>query len=195
MNILLKRWLLGVATATVAVVFLAPVPQRKALADAKSDDGWLVPRLPITTTDSQSVVSSLVQSKLWGSSAETPPAVDDKASRWRIAGITGRPAERYAIIQFGDDRVLLPTPGRRIHRQRFTEQHQANGPIQIRRHHFLQKEQPRRAPMPSAGCTCTLAPPPGYGPGLTHETIWPTHFEFCYRPLGKSQLICHGEMR
>ncbi|MFM7293626.1 MAG: hypothetical protein ACKO1K_02240 [Burkholderiales bacterium] len=105
MNILLKRWLLGVATATVAVVFLAPLPQRKALTDTKSNDGWLVPRLPITTTDSQSVVSGLLQSKLWGSAAETPAVVDDKASRWRIAGITGRPAERYAIIQFGDDRV------------------------------------------------------------------------------------------
>jgi len=54
-----------------------------------------------------------------------------------------------------NDCVLLPTPGRQIQRQRITEQHQANCPIQVRRHHFLQKEQPRRAPMPSAGCTCT----------------------------------------
>ncbi len=54
-----------------------------------------------------------------------------------------------------DDCVLLPTPCRRIHSQGITEQHQANGPIQVRRHHFLQKEQPRRTLMPSAGCTCT----------------------------------------
>ncbi len=105
MNILLKRWLLGVVTATVAVVFLAPSPQRKASTDPKSDDGWLVPRLAIQTANSQSVVSGLLQSKLWGGAAEAPPTIDEKASRWRVAGITGRPAERYAIIQFGDDRV------------------------------------------------------------------------------------------
>jgi hypothetical protein len=90
---------------TVAVFVLAPSPQRRASIDARSDDGWLVPRLPIQTTNSQSVVSGLLQSKLWGGAAEASPIVDEKASRWRVAGITGRQAERYAIIQFGDDRV------------------------------------------------------------------------------------------
>jgi hypothetical protein len=90
---------------TLAVFSLAPSPQRKASTDARSDDGWLVPRLPIQTANSQSIVSGLLQSKLWGGAAEAPPTVDEKNSRWRVAGITGRPAERYAIIQFGDDRV------------------------------------------------------------------------------------------
>lgn len=89
----------------IAVVLFAPSPQRKGLTDAKADEGWLVPRLPTSTGNSQSVVSALLQSKLWGGAAEAAPTIDEKAARWRVAGITGRPTERYAIIQFGDDRI------------------------------------------------------------------------------------------
>jgi hypothetical protein len=52
-----------------------------------------------------SFVKELAQSKLWGGQSEVASAADDRASKWRVAGVTGQRNDRYVIVQFGDDRT------------------------------------------------------------------------------------------
>ncbi len=105
MNMLLKRWLIAVALLTLVVVLVAPTPQPKAARAGSATDGWVVPRLALPPENASLVLNGLLQSRLWGGQADANPANDDKASRWRLAGITGVPNDRYAIVQFGDDRI------------------------------------------------------------------------------------------
>ena len=105
MNTHLKRYLIGVGIMATAIFVLAPQPEVPANKSAASGDGWFVPRITPQSGNAAGVLRDLVQSRLWGAATESANVVDDKASRWRIAGITGRPSERYVIVQFGDDRI------------------------------------------------------------------------------------------
>jgi hypothetical protein len=106
MNPLVKRYLVGLVITTAAVMALSPQPKITLTKTGASDDGWLVPKIAPDPGNAAAALSDLLQSRLWGAAPERPNLVDDKASRWRIAGITGRPAERYVIVQFGDERIV-----------------------------------------------------------------------------------------
>jgi hypothetical protein len=71
----------------------------------RDSEGWLVPRLAPAPSGSPSVITELVQSRLWGGQRGAIAEVDEKAARWRLAGVTGKPNDRYVIVQFGDDRI------------------------------------------------------------------------------------------
>jgi len=105
MSLPAKRWLIATTLAAILIVVIAPAPQPGAARGAQPGDGWLVPRLPVPPANPQAAVTGLLKSSLWGGQADAASLVDDKASRWRLAGITGSPADRYAIVQFGDDRI------------------------------------------------------------------------------------------
>jgi len=100
-----KRWLIALALAAIFIIAIAPAPQPTTARGMQPRDGWLVPRLPAPPANPQASVTSLLKSSLWGGQADAASQTDDKASRWRLAGITGTPANRYAIVQFGDDRI------------------------------------------------------------------------------------------
>jgi len=100
-----KRWLIALALAAIFIIAIAPAPQPTTARGAQSGDGWLVPRLPVPPANPQASVTGLLKSSLWGGQADAASQADDKASRWRLAGITGALADRYAIVQFGDDRI------------------------------------------------------------------------------------------
>ena len=114
MNLLLKRWLFAVAILAVVIIAVAPQPQPKSAGTASATDGWLVPRLPTSQHNSPLALNSMLQSRLWGGQADAAQDGDDKAARWRVAGITGSAGERYAIVQFGDDRVSQLKAGERF---------------------------------------------------------------------------------
>jgi hypothetical protein len=101
----LKRYLIGVVIMAAAVFALAPQPEVTSNKSAAAGDGWFVPRITAQSGNTAGVLRDLVQSRLWGAAADNVNAVDDKASRWRIAGITGRLSDRYVVVQFGDDRI------------------------------------------------------------------------------------------
>ncbi|MCA3003563.1 MAG: hypothetical protein ING66_16540 [Rhodocyclaceae bacterium] len=105
MNALLKRYLIAVVIIALAVVLLAPQPEVRPQRTAGADDAWVVPRIGSQGGNSASMLRDLVQSRLWGAAADNANPMDEKASRWRVAGITGKHSERYVIIQFGDDRI------------------------------------------------------------------------------------------
>ena len=105
MNALLKRYLIAVVIIAVAVVLLTPQLEVRPGRAAGADDGWVVPRITAQGGNSDGMLRGLVQSRLWGAVADNANSMDDKASRWRVAGITGKHSERYVIVQFGDDRI------------------------------------------------------------------------------------------
>ncbi len=105
MKLALKRWLIAVALLALVAFLVVPAPQPTAAKTGSAADGWVVPRLAAPPANAALVLNGLVQSRLWGGQADANPANDDKASRWRLAGITGVPNDRYAIVQFGDDRI------------------------------------------------------------------------------------------
>ena len=105
MSALLRGYLIWVAIIAAAIFLLAPQPEATSGKSGASADGWFVPRIAPQAGNSAGVLRDLVQSRLWGAVADNANTVDDKASRWRIAGITGKHSDRYVIVQFGDDRI------------------------------------------------------------------------------------------
>ncbi|MEI6736882.1 MAG: hypothetical protein WCL29_00215 [Pseudomonadota bacterium] len=105
MNIILKRWAWLTTITAVAIIFITPTPLPRAGQLAKIEGGWFVPHLN-TTTDPQSLVGGLQRTHLWGGQAEAVTSTDDRASHWRVAGVTGQARERYVLVQFGDDRIM-----------------------------------------------------------------------------------------
>lgn len=95
----------GLVILVVAIVLFAPQPQATSTTAPATADGWFVPRISAQSGNAAGVLRDLVQSRLWGAAADSANSVDEKASRWRIAGITGRLSERYVVVQFGDDRI------------------------------------------------------------------------------------------
>ena len=114
MSLPLKRWLIALALAAILIIAIAPVPQPKAARGAQSGDGWLVPRLPLPPANPQATVAGLLKSSLWGGQTDNSSVVDDRAARWRMAGITGAAADRQVVVQFGDDRILQLKAGEKF---------------------------------------------------------------------------------
>lgn len=106
MSLPVKRWLIALALAAIFIIAIAPAPQPTTARGAQSGDGWLVPRLPVPPANPQASVTGLLKSSLWGGQADAASQADNKASRWRLAGITGALADRHVVVQFGDDRIL-----------------------------------------------------------------------------------------
>ncbi len=102
---LLKRWLWVTLVIGAIIISFAPTPVGRESRPANNDEGWLVPRLAVATGAS-ALAAGLQQSNLWGGQVDAVSAQDDRASQWRLAGITGQTRDRVAMVQFGDDRMM-----------------------------------------------------------------------------------------
>ena len=106
MSALLKQWLVVSVLIAIAIVALAPVPARIAKGAGTNNEGWSVPRIEPANPLTTSLVTALQRSALWGGQADLTTTTDNRASQWRIAGITGSARDRVVLVQFGDDRIL-----------------------------------------------------------------------------------------
>ena len=107
MNTIFIRFCWAVAAIVALVVALAPPPKPAADFDSSRLEGWLVPR-PDKATNSAAIAANLVRTSaaLWGGQADAVSVVDTLAASWRLAGVTGQANTRFAVVQFGDDRIL-----------------------------------------------------------------------------------------
>jgi len=80
-------WLWAVAILGLVVVLLVPAP---AIDPATAPDN----------------LAELTRSNLWGGQFQTDGEVDERAKRWRVAGVAGQARDRVVLVQFGDDRIL-----------------------------------------------------------------------------------------
>jgi len=88
-------------------VLLVPAPaiDPATLTVARADEGWRVTRLNITNRATDNL-AELTRSNLWGGQFQTDGEVDERAKRWRVAGVAGQARDRVVLVQFGDDRIL-----------------------------------------------------------------------------------------
>ena len=106
MNPLIKFWLWVGAIYLVAVVAFAPTPTPPNQSAGPLGEGWMVPRLGVPDPQTPQIVSGLARANLWGGQADNASSTDDRASQWRLAGVTGVVRERVVLVQFGDNRIL-----------------------------------------------------------------------------------------
>ncbi len=106
MNVWFKRYGYALIAITVVTILVAPAPQPSPARTAGTDEGWAMPKVAPMPANFAAAVRELSQSKLWGGQADPQTQSDDRALKWRIAGVTGQQKDRYVIVQFGDDRIL-----------------------------------------------------------------------------------------
>ncbi len=106
MNPVVKLWLWVTAILAAAMVVLAPTPTLNDAANKMAGEGWRVPRISLPDEKTPQIVASLQRANLWGGQADTVVSTDDRASQWRLAGVTGAARERVVLVQFGDNRIL-----------------------------------------------------------------------------------------
>ena len=108
-------WLWAAAGAIAAVVLLTPAPAPAPETDAsklaanRADETWRVTRLETQSRSAARTtenIAELTRSNIWGGQFQTDNAADEKAKRWRLAGVSGQGRDRVVLIQFGDDRIL-----------------------------------------------------------------------------------------
>lgn len=104
-------WL--VAAASMLIIAFAPQPSPTELSSNAAEAGWSIAKLS-TTADAAQLSTALQKSKIWGSAEATNTSIDDRAKKWRIAGITGTAGERVVLVQFGDDKMISLKSGDRF---------------------------------------------------------------------------------
>ena len=100
-------WLWSVAILAGAIALAVPAPEfdPAKLKVARADEGWRVNRLN-TVNRAPENLAEMTRSNLWGGQFQSDAAVDERAKRWRVAGVAGQARERVVLVQFGDDRIL-----------------------------------------------------------------------------------------
>ena len=100
-------WLWTAVILAGAIVWSVPVPEidPASLKVVRADEGWRVTRLNIANRAPDNL-AELIRSNLWGGQFQADVEVDERAKRWRVAGVAGQARDRVVLVQFGDDRIL-----------------------------------------------------------------------------------------
>ena len=100
-------WLWTAVILAGAIVWSVPVPEidPASLKVVRADEGWRVTRLNIANRAPDNL-AELTRSNLWGGQFQADVEVDERAKRWRVAGVAGQARDRVVLVQFGDDRIL-----------------------------------------------------------------------------------------
>ena len=100
-------WLWAVAILAGVITLAIPAPEfdPAKLRVVRADEGWRVNRLN-TANRAADNLAEMTRSNLWGGQFQSDSEVDERAKRWRVAGVAGQARDRVVLVQFGDDRIL-----------------------------------------------------------------------------------------
>ncbi len=102
---LFTRWLWALLIVGLLIVALTPVPDPGPPSAQAASETWT----PLRFTAPGNALADLpevMRNNLWGGQLQAETQVDERARRWRLAGIAGAANERTVIVQFADERTL-----------------------------------------------------------------------------------------
>ncbi len=101
----LIRWLWALAIVALVMVAATPAPDPGPPPATAGIEAWTPLRFS-APGNALADLPELMRGNLWGGQAQAEAQVDERARRWRLAGIAGNDKDRTVIVQFADEKTL-----------------------------------------------------------------------------------------